>query len=102
MKTPFELGQEVFVFRAQKGELHAAKGFIHVAEVDKSGYVLYTLQVQVGENTETWRANKASIATSEEELKQKMEAYRKFNDEQKAKYEQIFGAREFNPEEIGL
>lgn len=102
MKLPFELGQEVFVFRAQKGELHAGKGIIHVAECDKSGYVLYTVQVQIGENTETWRANKASLATTEEELKEKMEAYRKFNEEQKAKYEEIFGAKEFNPEEIGL
>ena len=99
----YKLGQEVFVFRAQKGELHAAKGIIHVAETDKSGYILYTIQVTLGEDqVDSWRANNASIALSEEELKAKMDAYKQFNEEQKAKYEEVFGKPEFNPKDIGL
>lgn len=103
MKQQYELGQEVFVFRAQKGELVAAKGVVTMAEIDRSGYILYTIQTTLGEEQkEAWRANNASIALSEEELKQKMDAYRQFNEEQKAKYVEIFGAPEFNPEELGL
>ena len=98
----YQLGQEVFVFRAQKGELVPAKGIIHVAELDKSGYVLYTVQVTLGETKDAWRANNASIALSEEELKAKMDAYIKFNAEQKEKYEELFGKPEFNPSEVGL
>lgn len=102
-KQAFDLGQEVLVFRAQKGELVAANGIITVAEIDRSGYILYTVQTTLGEdNKEAWRANYASLATSEDELKQKMDAYRQFNEEQKAKYIELFGAPEFNPEEIGL
>lgn len=98
-----QLGQEVFVFRVQKGELVAAKGIVTVAEIDRSGYILYTIQTTLGEgNKEVWRANNASIALSEEELKQKMDMYQKFNEEQKAKYVELFGAPEFNAEELGL
>lgn len=103
MKQKYELGQKVYVFRANKGELHAARGIVHVAEVDKSGYILYTIQVEVGpDQKDTWRANHASIALSEEELKVKMDAYEKFNQEQKEKYNKIFGSPDFNPEDIGL
>jgi len=99
----YELGQEVFVFRAIKGELHATKGIVHVAEVDKSGYILYTIQVQLGPDTvDTWRANHASIALSEEELKEKMDKYEQFNAEQKEKYEELFGKPDFDPAKIGL
>lgn len=102
MKQQYELGQEVFVFRAQKGELVPAKGIVCVAEIDKSGYILYTVQVQVADQTDSWRANNASMATTAEELNTKMEAYKRFNEEQKTKYIEIFGAPEFNPEELGL
>lgn len=103
MKQQYELGQEVFVFRVQKGELHAAKGIIHVAECDKSGYILYTVQVELGsDQKDTWRANNASIALNEEELKEKMDKYEQFNIEQKEKYEEMFGKPDFNPSEIGM
>ena len=99
----YNLGQEVFVFRVQKGQLIAAKGIVTVAEIDKSGYILYTIQTTLGDDKkEAWRANNASIALSEQELKEKMAAYQKFNDEQKAKYVEIFGAAEFNAEELGI
>lgn len=99
----YQLGQEVFVFRVQKGELVAAKGIVTMAEIDRSGYILYTIQTTLGEDgKEVWRANNASIALSEEELKQKMDMYQKFNEEQKAKYVELFGAAEFNAEELGL
>lgn len=100
-KQQYELGQEVFVFRAQKGGLVAAKGIITGAEIDRSGYIIYTVQATLADNQkDTWRANNASLATSEEALKAKMDAYMKFNDEQKAKYTELFGAPEF-PENIG-
>lgn len=100
-KQAFDLGQEVFVFRAQKGGLVAAKGLIMVAEIDRSGYILYTVQVTMADGQkDSWRANYASLATSEDELKSKMDSYMKFNDEQKAKYVELFGAPEF-PENIG-
>lgn len=103
MKQKYELGQEVYVFRTQKGELHAAKGIVHVAECDKSGYILYTVQVRLGsDQVDTWRANNASLATTEEELKQKMDAYKLFNEEQKQKYIDTFGKPDFIPSEIGM
>ena len=102
MKQAYELGQEVYIFRVQKGELVAAKGFVCVAELDKSGYILYTVHVKLDDQVDSWRANNASLAVTEEELKEKMAAYQKFNEEQKAKYIEIFGAPEFNPAEIGL
>ena len=36
------------------------------------------------------------------DLKKKIDTYAQFNAEQKAKYVELFGAPEFNPEEIGL
>ena len=102
-KQSYELGQGVFVFRAQKGELVEGSGIVTVAEIDRSGYILYTIQViTVDGQKDAWRANNASIALTEEELKQKMDAYRQFNEEQKVKYVELFGAPEFNPEDIGL
>lgn len=102
MKQTYELGQKVYIFRVQKGELVAAKGIVCVAEIDKSGYILYTVHVQLGDQVDSWRANNASLATTEDELKAKMDAYKQFNEEQKAKYVQIFGEPEFNPEELGI
>lgn len=97
----FDLGTEIYVFRAQKGGLVAAKGIITGAEIDRSGYIIYTVQVTLADNQkDTWRANNASLALSEDTLKAKMDAYMKFNDEQKAKYVELFGAPEF-PENIG-
>lgn len=99
----YSLGQEVFIFRTNKGELHAGKGIIHVAECDKSGYILYTVKVQTApDQFDLWRANNASLATTEEELKQKMDAYQQFNEEQKAKYIEIFGQPDFDPEALGV
>ena len=102
-KQQYELGQEVFVFRTQKGEISAGKGIIHLAEINTSGYVQYSVKVTKPDGSkDTWLVNHASIATSEEDLKKKIDTYAQFNAEQKAKYVQLFGAPEFNPEEIGL
>lgn len=98
----YDLGAEIYVFRAQKGGLVAARGLVMAAEIDRSGYILYTVQVTMADGQkDSWRANNASIALSEDKLKSKMDAYMKFNDEQKAKYVELFGAPEF-PENIGL
>ena len=102
-KQAYELGQEVFVFRTQKGEVSAGKGIIHLAEINTSGYVQYSVKVTKADGTkDTWLANHASIALSEEELKTKIDTYVQFNADQKAKYVELFGAPEFNAEELGL
>lgn len=103
MKQQYELGQVVYVFRTLKGEVAAAKGIIHLAEINTSGYVQYSVKVTKTDGTkDTWLVNHASIALTEEDLKEKIETYVKFNEEQKAKYIELFGAPEFNAEEIGL
>ena len=103
MKQQYELGQIVYVFRTLKGEVAAAKGIIHLAEINTSGYVQYSVKVTKADGTkDTWLVNHASIAVTEEELTTKIETYVKFNEEQKAKYVELFGAPEFNAEEIGL
>ena len=103
MKQQYELGQEVFVFRTLKGEITAGKGIIHLAEINTSGYVQYSVKVTKADGAkDTWIVNHASIALTEEDLKSKIDTYAKFNEEQKAKYVELFGAPEFNPEKIGL
>lgn len=103
MKQQYELGQVVYVFRILKGEVAAAKGIIHLAEINSSGYVQYSVKVTKADGTkDTWLVNHASIAVTEEDLKEKIGTYVKFNEEQKAKYVELFGAPEFNAEEIGL
>jgi hypothetical protein len=103
MKQQYELGQEVFVFRTVKGEVSAGKGVIHLAEINTSGYVQYSVKVTKADGSkDTWQVNHASMATSEEDLKKKIDTYVRFNDEQKAKYVELFGAPEFNPVELGL
>lgn len=103
MKQQYELGQVVYVFRTLKGEVAAAKGTIHLAEINTSGYVQYSVKVTKADGAkDTWLVNHASIALTEEELKTKIETYVRFNEEQKAKYVELFGAPEFNAEEIGL
>ena len=99
----YELGQEVFVFRTQKGEVSAGKGIIHLAEINTAGYVQYSIKVTKADGTkDTWLANHASIALSEEELKTKMDTYIKFNADQKAKYVELFGAPEYDLEKLEL
>jgi hypothetical protein len=103
MKQQYELGQEVFVFRALKGELSAAKGIIYLAEINTSGYIQYSVKITKADGTkDTWIVNHASTATTNVELKEKMDTYAKFNAEQHEKYIELFGAPEFNAEELGL
>jgi len=101
-KQQYELGQEVFVFRAQKGEITLGKGIIHLAEINTSGYIQYSVKVFLADKIDTWIVNHASVALTEEEIKKKADTYKQFNAEQKAKYTELFGAPEFNPTEIGL
>jgi hypothetical protein len=103
MKQQYELGQEVFVFRTLKGELSAAKGIIYLAEINTSGYIQYSVKITKADGTkDTWIVNHASTATTEEDLKKKMDTYAKFNAEQHEKYIELFGAPEFNAEELEL
>ncbi len=103
MKQQYELGQEVFVFRALKGELSAAKGIIYLAEINTSGYIQYSVKVFLPDgNTDTWVVNHASIAETENEIQAKADTYKRFNEEQKKKYVELFGAPEFDPTKIGL
>lgn len=103
MKQQYELGQQVYVFKTLKGDVACGRGVIHLAEINTAGYVQYSVKVEKADGTkDSWLVNHASIAVTEEELKEKVNKYEQFNAEQKAKYIELFGAPEFNPEEIGL
>lgn len=105
MKQQYELGEEVYVFRAQKGQVSfpKTKGVIHLVEVNTAGYIQYSVKVfRQDDVLDTWIVNHASMARTEEEIKHKADVYKQFNDEQKAKYVELFGAPEFDPEKLGL
>lgn len=99
----YELGQRVYVFRAQKGEISMGRGIIHLAEINTSGYIQYSVKVFLPDGkVDTWIVNHASIAETENEIQAKADTYKRFNDEQKVKYVELFGAPEFDPTKIGL
>ncbi|MBO7735522.1 MAG: hypothetical protein J6S67_23355 [Methanobrevibacter sp.] len=99
----YKLGKEVFVFRTQKGNVSFGKGRIHLVEINTSGYIQYSVKVFKGNDAiDTWIVNHASMARTEEEIKQKADVYKQFNEEQKKKYVELFGAPEFDPTKIGL
>lgn len=101
----YKLGEAVYVFRTQKGQISfpKTKGIIHLVEVNTAGYVQYSVKVIREDGVaDTWVVNHASMARTEEEIKHKADVYKQFNDEQKAKYVELFGAPEFNPVELGL
>lgn len=105
MKQQYKLGEKVYVFRTQKGQVSFPNGMgiIHLVEVNTSGYIQYSVKVtRMDGVADTWIVNHASMAHTEEEIKHKADVYKKFNDEQKAKYVELFGAPEFNPIELGL
>ena len=103
MKQLYALGQKVYVFRTQKGEVSMGRGIIHLAEINTAGYIQYSVKVFKEDGTiDTWTVNHASIAETENEIQAKADTYKRFNDEQKAKYVELFGAPEFNPVELGL
>lgn len=103
MKQQYELGQRVYVFRAHKGEVTMGKGVIHLAEINTSGYIQYSVKVFLPDgNIDTWTVNHASIAETENEIQAKADTYKRFNDEQHEKYIELFGAPEFDPTKIGL
>lgn len=101
----YKLGEKVYVFRTQKGEVSFPNGqaIIHLAEVNSAGYIQYSVKVTRMDGVDdTWVVNHASMAKTEEEIKEKANTYKRFNEEQKAKYVELFGAPEFNPVELGL
>ena len=99
----YQLGEEVFVFRTQKGQVSFGKGRIHLVEINTSGYLQYSIKVLFPDGKiDTWIVNHASMARSEEDIKAKADVYKQFNEEQHKKYIELFGAPEFNPVELGL
>ena len=101
----YKLGEKVYVFKAQKGEIifPDSQAVIHLAEVNTSGYIQYSVKVIRKDGVmDTWIVNHASMARTEDEIKQKANIYKQFNDAEKAKYVELFGAPEFNPVELGL
>lgn len=103
MEQLYKLGQRVFVFRTQKGEISMGKGIIHLAEINTAGYIQYSVKVFLPDGKiDTWIVNHASIAETQEEIDAKADTYKRFNDEQKKKYVELFGAPEFDPTKIGL
>ena len=103
MQQLYALGQKVYVFRTQKGEISFGQGIIHLAEINTAGYIQYSVKVFKADGTiDTWIVNHASIAETENEIQAKADTYKRFNQEQKEKYVELFGAPEFNPTKIGL
>lgn len=104
MKQKYELGQVVYVFRIIKGETQKAVGIVKLAELNKSGYIQYSVDVayKSGNETkrETWQTNHASMATNEVDIERKRKTYVDFNQQQHEKYIELFGAPDFNIEEI--
>ena len=45
MKQLYALGQKVYVFRTQKGEVSMGQGIIHLAEINTAGYIQYSVKV---------------------------------------------------------
>lgn len=103
MQQLYALGQKVYVFRTQKGEISMGQGIIHLAEINTAGYIQYSVKVFKEDGTiDTWIVNHASMAETENEIQAKADTYKRFNDEQKQKYVELFGAPEFDPTKIGL
>lgn len=103
MKQLYALGQRVFVFRTQKGNVSFGKGIIHLAEINTAGYIQYSVKVFKEDGTiDDWVVNHASVAETENEIQAKADTYKRFNDEQHKKYIELFGSPEFIPEELGL
>lgn len=101
----YKLGEKVYVFRTQKGQISFpnGQGIIHLVEVNTSGYIQYSVKVVRHDGVaDTWIVNHASMARTEEEIRQKADVYKQFNYEQKKRYVELFGAPEFNPVELGL
>lgn len=103
MQQLYALGQKVYVFRTQKGEISMGQGIVHLAEINTAGYIQYSVKVfKTDGTTDDWVVNHASIAETENEIQAKADTYKRFNEEQKAKYVELFGAPEFNTEKLGL
>lgn len=103
MQQLYALGQKVYVFRTQKGEVSMGQGIIHLAEINTAGYIQYSVKVfKADGTTDEWVVNHASIAETENEIQAKADTYKRFNEEQKAKYVELFGAPEFDTVKLGL
>lgn len=104
MKQKFELGQKVWAFKQQGKELKKVFGIVESAQIDASGFVFYKIstlvQTKEGISVGSITANHASIATTESEINEMIETYHKFQEEQKAQFNKIFGGNEFEPNYI--
>ena len=94
---------EVEEILGAKDPLHYRNKSIHLAEINTAGYIQYSVKVFFPDGKiDTWIVNHASIAETENEIQAKADTYKRFNDEQKKKYVELFGAPEFDPTKIGL
>lgn len=105
MKQQYELGQKVWAFKQEGNGFLKACGIVHMAEINKSGYIQYQIkchtQTITGEDKEfTIIANHASMAHSEPEVEQKIKKYYEWSEAQKKDYEKVFGAPEFDTKEL--
>lgn len=95
MKQKYELGEFVHAFRAGK-EIVKVKGYVRMAEINNGGYIQY----EICTPDAVIHANHASMAHSESELDAKIAEYSKFQEEQKAIFENKFGAPEFDMDSL--
>ena len=104
MKQKFELGQKVWAFKQQGKELKKVLGIVQCAKIDASGFIFYEIstlvQTKEGISVGSITANHASIALSEPEIDTMIATYHKFQEEQKKKFEDIFGGSEFEPDYV--
>lgn len=100
MKQKFELNKNVYVFRSNaKGEVETSQGKIVSAEINAAGYIQYGVLTQ-GEKPEVWQGTCASIAFSEDEVKELVEKFNKLALENRTRYEESFGKPEFSEQEL--
>lgn len=105
MKQQFELGTLVWAFKHDGDKFLKATGVVKLAEINKSGYVQYQISTQAtlptGEVKEIpILANHASMALTESEIDAKIKQYHDWLEENKASYEKVFGAPEYDPKEL--
>lgn len=102
MKQKFQLGDAVWAYKQQsKEQLVKVHGIVQSVEIDPSGFIFYKVvtlqQTKEGLKPVSIMANHASMALLEPEIDTMIETYKKFQEEQREKFNATFGANEFEP-----
>lgn len=97
-KQKFDLGQEVYIFKMVGSQPKVAFGKVKIAEINSSGYIQYSVDIVTKNGKDQWLVNHASIANTEEEIKEKINAYMEYITAQRKIFEEKFGKPEFDGE----